>query len=356
MTEQARERINQITITNLRPASERVQSRTRFGTASDTLQLAQLWPKYWAVDRAAFRKSVNTFLIAVGSSRQSSSQERQTDQSSNLSTPPSDLDPDAGVSLRPLDKGHPQEPLSTARDTITGRTLASKSTSAPLGTLPNMAGEGSSDQPISGFSELQHNELVNIVSAVIQRHHRNHVQDQLQRDPGPGNNPRPEAAPVLVTKELNSEEVGCFDPDYKGCSAVVNAGKNGFYRDVYAFVDCLKDMEQIKGEEKLRTVVPQCFRGSALIWHSIELSETEKALLRRADLVAWYKTLIARFKQRTPLVLKSLQKSRYTMANAKEKKDPRQFVQDIVRHARAAQIDSVYNQLSTAWQNLDWQF
>lgn len=356
MTEQARERINQITSTNLRPASERAQSRTRFGSTSDTLQLAQLWPKYWAVDRAAFRKLVNAFLIAVGSSRQSSSQERQTDQSSNLSTPPSNLDPDAGVSLRPLDEGHSQQPLPTAKDTLASRTLASKSTSAPLGPLPNMAGEGSSDQPVSGLSELQHNELVDIVSAVIQRHHRNHVQNQLQRGPGPGNNPIPEAAPVLVTKELNPEEVSFFDPDYKGSGAVVNTGKNLFYRDVYAFVDRLKDMEQIKGEEKLRTVVPQCFRGSAFIWHSIELSETEKALLRQADLVAWYETLIARFKQRTPLVLKSLQQSRYTMANAKEKKDPRQFVQDIVRHARAAQIDSVYNQLSMAWQDLDWQF
>ena len=46
------------------------------------------------------------------------------------------------------------------------------------------------------------------------------------------------------------------------------------------------------------------------------------------------------------------------MANAKEKKDPLQFVhvQDIARYARAAQITSVYNQLSMAWQNLDWQF
>ena len=190
----------------------------------------------------------------------------------------------------------------------------------------------------------------------MRRQHRNHVQDQLQRDPGPGNNPRPEAAPVLMTKELNPEEAAFFDPNYEGNGAVINAGKNVFYRDVYALVDRLKEMEQIKGEGKLRSVVPQCFQGSALIWHSIELSETEKALLRRADLVAWYETLIARFQQRTQVALKSLQQSRYTMANAKERKDPRQFVQEIVRYARAAQIDSIYNQLSMAWQNLDWQF
>ena len=82
----------------------------------------------------------------------------------------------------------------------------------------------------------------------------------------------------------------------------------------------------------------------------------EKALLRRADLIAWYETLITHFKQRAPLILKSLQQSRYTLANAKEMKDLRQYVQEIVNHARAAQIDSIYDQRFMAWQNLDWQF
>lgn len=217
-----------------------------------------------------------------------------------------------------------------------------------------MADEGSSVRTMSGFSEAQRNELVDIVSAAIRRHHRNHSQDQNQQNPAL--NPRSDAAPVFMTKELDPEEVGFFDPEYEGTGAVVNAGTNVFYRDVYAFVDRLKDLEQIKGEEKLRVVLPQCFRGSALIWHSTELCETEKTLLRHANLVAWCETLVTRFKQRTPLALKSLQEAKYTMANAKEKKDPRQFVQEIVRHARAAQITSVYNQLSMAWQNLDWQF
>ena len=71
---------------------------------------------------------------------------------------------------------------------------------------------------------------------------------------------------------------------------------------------------------------------------------------------SWYETLINHFKQRTPLILKSLQQSRYTLANAKERKDLRQYVQDIVNHAWAAQIDSIYDQRFIAWQNLDWQF
>lgn len=81
MTAQAREQINQITSTNLRPASEKAQSRTRFGTASDMLQRAQRWPEEWEVDRVAFRKSVNDFLTAAGLSKQFNSQEKQTDNS-----------------------------------------------------------------------------------------------------------------------------------------------------------------------------------------------------------------------------------------------------------------------------------
>lgn len=335
MTAQARERINQITNTNLRPASEIAQSRTRFGTASDTLQPAQRWPEEWAVDRGAFRKSVNDFLTAAGLSKQSNSPERQTDNSSNLSSPPSDLDPDVGVSL------HPPQPRPTPKDTSAIKAPAPPAPASSR-SRAGMAGESSSDQPASGFTEQQRNELVDILNAAIRRHHRNHL-EQLQRDPGHGNNPRPEATPVLVTKEMNPEEVGFFDPEYEGSGPVVNAGKNVFYRDVYAFVDRLKDMEQIKGEEKLRSVVPQCLRGSAPNWHSTELSEMEKSLLRRADLDAWYETLITCFKQRTPLAFKSIQQSKYTMEDAKEKKDPRQFVQDIIRYARAAQISSVYN-------------
>lgn len=67
-----------------------------------------------------------------------------------------------------------------------------------------MTGEGSFNQRVSGFSEAQHSELVDKVSAAIRRHYCNHVQDQLQRDP------RSCSAPAIVAKELNPEEVG-FD-------------------------------------------------------------------------------------------------------------------------------------------------
>lgn len=80
------------------------------------------------------------------------------------------------------------------------------------------------------------------MSVTIQKHYYNHP-DQLQQDPGYGNNFRPDVTLVLMAKELNPKEVRFFDLEYEGYSSVVNVKKNGFYWDIYTFVDCLKDIK-----------------------------------------------------------------------------------------------------------------
>lgn len=157
-------------------------------------------------------------------------------------------------------------------------------------------------------------------------------------------------------KEWNPEEIGFFDPGYEGTEPVVNSGKNVFYRDVYAFGDRLSDMLPVKGVEKLRTVIPQTLCGSALIWYFTELSNEVKEMLRDGTLDQWRQKLIDRFKERTPIALAKLQSAKYTMNDARDFKDPCAFVQDVMRHAKAANFTSVLNQLLMAWYNLDWEF
>ena len=82
----------------------------------------------------------------------------------------------------------------------------------------------------------------------------------------------------LADAQWNAEQIGFFDLDYEGSGPVVNSGKYVFYKNVYVFIDRLKDMAPLRGEDKLRTVFPQCFRGINLIWHLSELSELEKNL------------------------------------------------------------------------------
>lgn len=51
-----------------------------------------------------------------------------------------------------------------------------------------------------------------------------------------------------------------------------------------------------------------------------------------------------------------MQAERYTMADAQNGRTPRAYVQDIIRHAKAAEFSSVYNQLTMAWNNLELDF
>ena len=157
-------------------------------------------------------------------------------------------------------------------------------------------------------------------------------------------------------KEWNPEEIGLFDPDYESTGAVVNGGKTVFYRDVYAFTDRLDDMAVIRGEEKLCTVIPQTLRGSALIWHSTELSPTEKRGMRIATVEEWKQALIQRFKIRVPIALAKIRSATYTLNDARERKNPREFVQDIMRYSKAANQTAMLSQLSSAWYNLDAEF
>ena len=98
-------------------------------------------------------------------------------------------------------------------------------------------------------------------------------------------------------KDWRPEEIGFFCDE---SGPVVTINRHIYYRDVYAFINRLKDVALLRSMEKTRTVLPELQRGSALIWHSTELSVTEKEMLRMVPLDYWYTRLIARFKERAP--------------------------------------------------------
>ena len=310
-----RNKIIEATTGHYRPPSPEV-SRTR-STRSGTTGLSPTWPNDWAHDKALFREAVQTFKHAANI----------TDFGSPSKTPSK------------ASKAPPRRPRTPP--------------SFPVNNMAGDEGSSSGTTPQPAFNEQQITEMTAVINAAIRAALQNLPHNNPQRDP-PGNNQQ--LGTSHNTKEWNADDIGYFDPSYEGTGPVVNVGKSVFYRDIYAFVDRLKDMAPLRGDDKLRTVIPQCLRGTALIWHSTELSENEKEMSRYTNLQGWYVMLIARFKERTPLALSKLQSARYTMADAKDRKDPRAYVQDIMRYAKAANLISVHNQLSMAWNQLDWEF
>ena len=154
------------------------------------------------------------------------------------------------------------------------------------------------------------------------------------------------------------DEIDFFDFEYENSnnSLIINVDRHVFYRDVYAFTNRLRNLASLRENDKLRIVISQCLRDSALIWHFMKLFDVEKMLLRKASLNFWCIALITRFKERTLIVLQRLQRKRYIMIHARKQKNSRLFAQDIFRHAKTVEMDFVYNQLSLAWNNLDWKF
>ena len=66
--------------------------------------------------------------------------------------------------------------------------------------------------------------------------------------------------------------------------------------------------------------------------------------------------MVEKFKERTAVALQRLQAEHYNMSDARQGRSPRSFAQNMLRHAKAAMMTSVYNQLSLVWNNLGLEF
>ena len=152
------------------------------------------------------------------------------------------------------------------------------------------------------------------------------------------------------------EKMKFFDSTAEESNSVINLRKHVFYRNVYAFVNRLKNVSVIRKKNKLRVVISQCLRNIALIWHFTELFDVEKKIYRDMSLQNWCNVLIKRFKKRASATLNYLQSIKYTLKDARKHKDSRIFAQNLFKHVKIANFTSIYNQLILIWNNLDWQF
>ena len=106
----------------------------------------------------------------------------------------------------------------------------------------------------------------------------------------------------------------------------------------------------------MRDLISTCLKGEALCWHSSELTELERDYFREVSNERWCANLIKQFKERSPTALKKLHTESYTYADTCRGRKPRASMQDILRHAKAADYPSVYHQCTTAWNNLELDF
>ena len=153
---------------------------------------------------------------------------------------------------------------------------------------------------------------------------------------------------------LKPKDVGIFNPDVSdehGKGPVATISNETVYRDIYTWVERLKDLVHLHGSDDVRHVIQSCLRGSAATWWIAELTDEDRKKLRNAELQRWYSLLISRFKMQTSVALTRLISSSYSMRDLD--RPPRIWIHQMLHYAKAAEMDSTYNQLSIIWNRLD---
>ena len=309
--------------------SSRSQSRSRSVEASS-------WSSEWSIDRVAFRQAIRSF-------------EQKISVLTSLVINTSEFD-SSELDFSKLDLSE----LDSSNIFFT----------SPHSEITEEISRSKMSDNRNEFSETQKREMTTIIVNAIAKAFRNHVDENDSSSDDNENNSfdldNDNEDRRDNDQDWKTNDVEYFDLEYEGLanmgSSIVNVDRHVFYRDVYVFVNRLKNMTSLRDDQKLRTVVSQCLREFALIWHFMKLSELEKARLRNSNLNVWYESLIARFKKRTSIALSRLQRERYTMTNIKQQKNSRLFTQNIFRYAKTAKMSSTYNSISIAWNNLNWEF
>ena len=156
------------------------------------------------------------------------------------------------------------------------------------------------------------------------------------------------------------ENVSYFDSDYENSfdtdQFIVNSKRHNFYRDVFIFIDHLKNLKKTFFDSKMKKLIVTCFKEDALIWYNTKFTKIEKDFFRKISIERWCVYFIKRFKKRISAVLKKLQIEIYIYVDVRRDRKSRFYMQNIFRHAKTIDFSSIFHQCTIAWINLELNF
>ena len=181
---------------------------------------------------------------------------------------------------------------------------------------------------------------------------------QFQTLLGSINNARP-SPPAEVRQHTSSEtfkaqDLGFFDPNDEA-KAHETVDNKTVYHNVFSFTRRVKAKVQVSGvwsNENIAAKLDQCLRGKAEVWYTSEISATTRAGLRTGvDL--WCTELETRFRESPGAALSRLERLKYSVYDARNRRDPEDFVQSIVVNSLSAGMATTEAaQILTAYQHL----
>ena len=175
-------------------------------------------------------------------------------------------------------------------------------------------------------------------------------------------NPPPEQTLGDKSARWYASNLGFFDPNYENKTittgdAMKHAGKDTIFRDVHLFVERIRDVAAIKRDELVRQNLSTCLKGAALTWYTSELIPDQKQLLKLGRGVEeWEQKLVAQFKERPNIAMATIVRERYTIVDARNRREPREYAGVITCAAKSAELGTTGHIIMLIYNGLDLEF
>lgn len=134
--------------------------------------------------------------------------------------------------------------------------------------------------------------------------------------------------------------------------------KNTYFKDVHLFIERAKNLAIVKKANLIRDNLWTCLRDIALTWWTKKLFEVEKRMTRLTSrsndqLDEWIRSLHDRFKESFNVTLKIMTREKYTLRDAINRRESREYAQKIVRLAKNVDMNTLQSQLDTIYNDLN---
>jgi hypothetical protein len=218
--------------------------------------------------------------------------------------------------------------------------------------------------PSGGFSPAQLNQITRMIEQAFQ----SFIQDRstLTNPQGPPGTQGPqgergaqrERSPpgtTVSSSRFSPKEIGFFSPrldERDGQGDIVQIGSETYIRNVYYFIDRIKDTVRLRGEDEVKANLIQYLRGAAIEWYTDTLTNFEKEALRTGSITLWYDRLENKWKEPTAVAVKQVLSAKYTLVDAAADKDIAAHIRHVMRHTKPANISDRYAQLSMVYSSI----
>lgn len=140
----------------------------------------------------------------------------------------------------------------------------------------------------------------------------------------------------VASMQFRPRDIGYFDPSSDLKEDVTIKDKDQVYRNVFSFTNRVRVKATTMDPALIRNNLDTCLLGRAKTWYTEELSHIQRVGLRMdpSGVEEWCRHLKARFRESPGRFLVALESTRYTIQDVQRRRDPADFVQQIVLHGK----------------------